>query len=289
MKNKLIRILLVLIALISLLAGGIYFFRKELIRNYTPGIEQIGKLEIVVDDDTTYIQTKLLITNKSAISIGVDTITYKISLFNKIYLDNKKFVGMKLPANGVDTIDFSLKIPYRIILQDLKRARKESDSASYSIFVSLQYSTLLGNSVLPIHKEAKLKLPQPPELELVGVEYQKIRLRYIRAKATIKITNHGPITLSIKKMNYTMLVSKQGKLSGDFNQTIKIKPYSETLVSLPIYITLKNSVKTAFQVLLNKDNYAYQFILRATLEPSNPQNKPIQIHLTKNGRMELKK
>ncbi|MBK9478743.1 MAG: hypothetical protein IPN99_07870 [Bacteroidetes bacterium] len=289
MKNKSARILLVVIIMLCMLGAGIYFFRVKLIANYIPGIEQIGKLEIKVDDDTSYIQTKLLITNNSAISIAVDPITYKISLFNKIYLDNKKYIGMKLPANGVDTIDFSLKIPYRIILQDLKKARKESDSASYSIFVSLQYSTLLGNSVLPIHKEAKLKLPQPPELELVGVDYQKIRLRYIRAKATIKITNHGPITLSIKKMNYTMLVSKQGKLSGDFNQTIKIKPYSETLVSLPIYITLKNSIKTAFQVLLNKDNYAYQFTLMATLEPSNPKKKPIQIHLTKNGLMELKK
>lgn len=289
MKSKWMRFLVIVLLLLIVLGASIYFYRAQLIAYYLPKVEQIGDLNIEVDNDTSYIQSKLKISNNSFLKIGVDTIKYKVKLFDKTYLNSSKFIGLQLPANGIDTIDFSLKIPYKRILKDLKEERKKGDSANYSIVVSLQYSTFLGHSEMPINKEAKLKIPQPPELEIVGINYQKIRFKSIHAEATIKIINYGPITLSIKEMNYVMLVDKQGKLTGRYRQPTTIKPYGSTQVTLPIEITLKNIVKTAFQVLVNKDNYDYQLVLNAILEPNDPNKKPIHLHLTKSGKMELKK
>ncbi len=289
MKNKILGIFLVLFILLISLSGFIYFYRAKLIGHYLPHVEQIGDLEIKVEQDTSYIRSKLVITNNSFLKIGVDTLKYKVSVFDKIYLNSRNFIGLELPANGSDTIDFFLKIPYRRIIKDIREERKKSDSASYSIQVSLQYSTFLGRAELPISKESKLKIPQPPELEVVEIKYQKVRLKLIHAVAKIKIINYGPITLSIKEMTYSMLVDKQGDLKGKFKYPITIKPYGTTMVSLPIKITLKNSLKTAFQVMMNNDTYDYRLELNAILAPTDQNKKPFRIHLTKNGKMELKK
>lgn len=289
MKNKWKWFFFIILVLLFSVAGYLYNYKDKLIARYIPKLEQIGDLEINVGDDTTYIHSKLVIENNSFLKIGVDTIKYQVSLFNKTYLKSQSFLGIVLPPNGKDTFEFSLKIPYKEILKDLKAERKKGDSASYAIHVFLQYSTVLGKAELPINKVAKLKIPQPPELEIENVKYTKIRFKNIEASAKIKIINYGPITLSIKEMAYVLVVPNQGTLKGKYFEAIKIKPFGTTVVTLPIKVTLKNIFRTAIQVARNKDQYEYNLSLLAVLEPEDSLKKPIRIHLTKMGIMELRK
>jgi len=289
MKKKLKYAVIIILAVIIVAGGFIYIFRAKILRHFIPSVEQIGTLDIKVKKDTFYISSKLLVKNKTFLKIAIDTLKYNVSLYDKTYLQNKKFIGAKLNGHSSDTVDLALKVPYMAILKDVNAKMKKSDSASYSIHVSFQFSTFLGTMEIPVDKSAKLKIPQPPEIEVVGIKYNKIKWKTILAEAQIKIINHSNFTLSIKELTYSMNIINQGSLKGNYTDSINIKPKETTLINLPIQITPVNLGKTIFQVIINKDNYDYTINLSAILEMTNPFKESFHIELSKDGQMELRK
>ncbi len=289
MKNKIKRLSIFILSLLIVSGGVIFIFHDKITTHFIPAIEQIGDLHIQIKNDTAYITSKLTAKNKSFLRIKVDTLKYKITLFNKTYLQNKKLIGKVLRGYGKDTLEFSLKIPYVTILKDLKIQRKKGDSASYSINIFLQYSTVFGKSEIPITKSARLKIPQPPELEIIGIKYKKIRWKSILADAKIKIANYSNVTLQIKKVSYSIDILKQGKMKGDYIEPITIKPNGTTYIILPIKINANNLGKTLFEILINKDTYDYILKLNAIIESVDSLKKSFQIDIIKEGRMELRK
>lgn len=277
------------VCLVIVCAAGILGFRSQLIAHYSPAVEQIGEIKIKATNDSCLISSRLTVENRAFFDIKMDTIKYKVSVFNKTYLENVRSLGIDLQPYDKDTIDFSLKIPYAALLKDIRAQRKLGDSASYMINIFLQYSTILGTSELPINKVAKIKLPQPPEMEIVEINCTRIRFRSIRADARIKVVNYSDISLNITDMNYSMKISDQGDLKGKYPQSFTIKPRATTYLSIPIEINVDNIGKTAFQVLMNKDKYNYILKLRAVLKSVDPIARSFDLDLEKSGRMELKK
>lgn len=287
--KKFFKVLLYIFIVLIVLAGTAYFFREKIVVYFVPAVDQTGDIHIEVKNDTAYISSKLAIRNKSMFKIVIDTLKYRISLEDKTYLKNNKYVGVRLAAYASDTLDFSVKIPYKAILDDLKILRQRGDSASYSINIYLQYSTIFGKAEIPIKKKAKLKIPQPPELDVVNIEYKKVHFKYILANATIRVMNYNDVSLTIKSIDYDMEISKQGNLKGSYGKEIEIKPKGETYVNLPIEINVNNMGKTFFDIVRNKDNYYYTLSIKTVIESADSTKRAFNIDITKDGRMELKK
>jgi len=289
MKKKLKYAGIIILAIVIVAGGLIYIFRAKIIAHFIPKVEQTGAIDIKVKNDTLYVSSKLLVKNKTFLKIGIDTLKYNVSLFGKTYLHSQKFIGAVLHGHGGDTVGLDIKIPYITILKDIGVERKKSDSAGYSVNLSIQYSTFLGKGEFPVNKSAKLKIPQPPEIEIVAIKYNKIHLKTILAEARISIINHSDFALSIKELKYSMNIIKQGTLQGNYTDSINIKPKETTFISIPIQITPKNLGKTIFEIIINKDNYDYTINLKAILEMTNPFKESFHIELSKDGQMELRK
>ena len=289
MKSTIKRISIFILSAIIVGAVIVFVFRERIAARFIPAVEQFGEMHIQVKNDTSYLSSKLIITNRSFLKINIDSLKYKIKLFGKTYLQNRKFIGVILRGNGKDTIDFSLKIPYLSILKDLRAEKKKTDSASYSINVALQYSTVFGNAEFPINRSAKLKIPEPPELEVVNIKYKKVRWRSVLADAEIKIINHSSVSLSVRNVSYSVKIANEGKMKGDFNEPITINPDGITFIKIPLVINADNMGRTLFEILLNRDKYNYTLTLNAFLESRDPLKESFHVDLIKSGEMELKK
>jgi LEA14-like dessication related protein len=287
--KKIFRIGFVLL-IILFIAGELLFVYRDRVKKYfIPVIDQIGEIHIEIKNDTAYLSSQITAENKSFLHIEIDTLTYNIKLANKTYMEGRKLIGFKLNPYGMDTIDFAIKIPYAAILKDMNAQRKLGDSTSYAISLYLQYSTIFGKHEAPIRKSSKLKIPQPPELEIVDIKYNKVKLKSIHADVKIKIKNYNTFALKIDAMDYAMLIAKQGKLKGTYNDTIDIKPKGETFVNLPIEIDFVNIGRTLWDVITDKDKSYYSLTVNATLESAEVKKKIFHIDLTKEGIMEIKK
>ena len=126
MKAKIKRISIFIFVVAVIVTGCLYIFRDKIKAHFIPSVEQIGDINIRVENDTCYVSSKLMAKNKSFLEIKIDTIKYKVSMFDKTYLQDEEFIGKTLHSHSTDTIDFSLKIPYKIIIKDLKAERKKN-------------------------------------------------------------------------------------------------------------------------------------------------------------------
>ncbi len=289
MKSKIKKISIILFTLLIFTGALVFIFRKKIIEHIIPEVIQAGEIHIKIINDTSFINTRLIIKNKTFLKINIDTIKYQVSLFNKTYMQSQKFLGIVLPGYGNDSIDLDLKIPYAIILKEIKSQRKTEDSANYSINVSLQYSTSFWKSEMPINKSGKIKIPEPPEIKIEDIKWKKIRAKSILADVKIKIINHTNITLLMEDVNYSLNISNRGKLKGNYKNPTKIKPKGVTYITIPITIHTKNIGKTVFDVIINRDKYDYSLTLKATVKSTNPQQKYFSLDITKSGKMELRK
>ena len=289
MKKRLGYFFLVLVALAGITAATLYFYRSSLITYFTPVVEQVGVIQIQMKGDSTYVRFKVTVTNKSFLKIGIDTLKYEVSLFGKPYLMNKRHMGLVLAGHSRDTVSLFLTIPHVAILKQLSDERKSEDSASYSINISIQCTTFLGRKAIPINRSAKLKIPQPPELQLESIKFTKVRWKSLHAEARIRITNYSPVNLSITTMSYAMNILNQGSLQGGYYQPITIKPRGTSYLDLPIDINVNNTGKTLFALLMNRDNFDYILSLDATLESTQPLRESFHLALTKSGQIDLNK
>ncbi|MDZ4664765.1 MAG: LEA type 2 family protein [Bacteroidota bacterium] len=289
MKKVIKYIAISILSLVVIVAVFTFTFRKKIAKRIIPEVTQQGIIHVEVENDTSIISAILLIRNKTFLKIHIDTIKYGVSLFNKSYLNRKEFLGISLPGYGSDSIHFELKIPYALLLKDLKAERKKDDSAGYSINVSLQYAIGLWKSEMPINKSGKLKIPQPPEIQIEEVNWKRIRMRSLLADVRIKIINHSPIALSIKEVEYFMKVSDQGSLKGKYKAIINIKPNGITFINVPIKINTNHPGITLFQILANKDKYIYALNMQASMESVGPEKLSFDLDLNKTGTIELRK
>lgn len=286
--NRKLRIIVGIFFLFICCVLTIYFFRKPLISKILPDVEQVGSIHIEIRNDTCYLSSKLSIRNKTFLRIGIDSIKYKISLLDSIYINSERSIGIVLSGYENEIIDFSLKIPYKRIIKELNRQRKMGDSTSYSIDLSLQYATVFGKHELPVTKSARIKIPQPPEIEVVEIKYNNIRRKKILANALIKIINYTPVTLSITELNYDMQILNQGYVKGKYCIPVNIKPNQTTYINLPVEINVNRIGKTIFQIVTNKDTYDYTLKMNAVLSSSDPFKKSFLIDIAKTGKMELR-
>jgi LEA14-like dessication related protein len=287
--NRIVKYLVIGLIVFSVLVVATGFiFRKQIATHYIPEVKQIDVIHINLKNDTSNIDFKLAVTNQSFLRIEIDTLIYKISLFNKTYLQKRHFLGIVLPGHGCDTLHVAIKIPYVAILKDLAKERGKGDSTNYAVELFLQYSTIFGESEIAIHRAAKLKIPAVPEFEIVDVKWNRVRLKSILASVTLKLVNHSEITLAIHDLKYAMEFLEQGIINGVYRQRIIIKPKAETMVTIPIEIKPNRMIKTVMAVMTNNDKYDYTLKLAATLESLDSIKNRFQIELVKNGRMELK-
>lgn len=287
MKTK--KVLIFFLVLLILSAAVLFIFRKRLIEHYTPEVEQLGTLSVNMKNDTSYVTTALVVTNKLFFKIDVDSIKYRVEWFDKTYIKNEAFLGLELPANGNDTIQFSLKIPYVAIIKDFRKNGKKADSVDYTVNISLQYATRFWSAEKPINKKGTVRMPHPPQFKLEEVNWTKIGLNSMMAEADLKIINENPVGFLIKNLTYNMKIIDQGSMKGNYEKPITIKPNSVATVKVPIEIKTDHLGKTIMDILKNKDKYNYVLNMNLNLKSTETEDKLFNIDLKKTGVMELKK
>lgn len=286
--KKRYKVLIAVLLFLGISIGVLYHYRIAIVSYIVPELTN-DTINIVIENDTAYINTKVIAKNKSIIPLQIDSIKYKIKLMNKVYLKEEKFLGVKLKSKEVDTFDFALKIPIGELMRDLKELREKTKQANYSIYIALQYSTFFGRIDLPINVGAKFRIPTPPEINVQKVEYTKVRLDYMLADVRVKVTNFNEMKMTIETIYYNLNVPNQGTAVGKYTDSITINPHSETYVDLPVRIELDHLLSNLRDIAENNDVYDYILTCNAVIRPFKEGQKPMIIQLTKLGTLELKK
>lgn len=283
------RMLILILALLLILAVVVFLYRKQIIGHYVPEFEQKGEIQLEMKNDSVYLKSVISIRNKAFFRISLDSVFYKVSIHDQLYLKKEKVIAKELKAYQKDTFVFMLGIPFNTIMKDLRKAGRYSDSTQYLVQLILYFNTPIGKLEIPFRKSAKFKLPEFPIIEIVEVEFTKWGLNRIKAFVKIKINNSSHVRIKIHDLKYYMQIYRAGIVYGGYDQEILLDSNKTTLVNLPILINPSNFGKTILRILLNKDIYHYKLNLHAILETSGPIKDTFLLNVVKNGQLELRK
>jgi len=284
-KRYKVLIFIFLILLIGL--AFLFRYRVAIVSQIVPIIKN-DTIHIAINNDTAFVHTTLYAQNKTFIPTKIDSLKYRIALFNKVYIHQETYLGIALEGHGKDTFDISMKIPITEVLEDLDEVRKKTENANYSIDIAIQYSTIFGRVDLPVNKTAKFKIPTPPEIKIEKVNYNKIRLKYALAEVKVKVINFNPISLTINSLDYKLTIPNHGYAVGKYSEPILIKPRSEIYIYLPVEILWTHLGKALNDILSDDDIYNYELNCLAVVSMSS-EEKPILIEVTRPGKMELRR
>jgi len=272
------------------LVAWLYFFPEKALAYVVPHVKQLNNVRIEVKDDFANVYTKLVARNRSFLTLSIDSLKYTIVLSDKITFENEKYVGVTLSGYEQDTLDFPItKIPYRDIFRNFRSQLKESDSTNYEFDLKILYSTFFGSVELPIYKSANFKIPRPPELRVMDVNYSKISLKQMIADVKVKVINHGDFSVIVSNMKYSLYVSEYGRAKGKYPGKVKLTPRGAVLLNLPATIDLQNLGKTLLGVIRKNKQYDYSVVIDARVESPEVQEPPCQVRLVKSGKIKLNK
>ena len=282
--KKLIKYLLFTILFLIIGFGfTLFVFPEKIISFFIPSIAQVSDIQANVKKDTAYINTKLVAQNSTFFSIKMDTLKYKISFANKIYFRDKKPLGLMLKRYNKDTFNFSFKIPYSIILDDMKHEKEKRDSTNFLTDLTLQYSTFFGKAELPIAESGKIKIPEPPEIQIVDLRFKKeLDTKNILAEVKLKVTNHSLYSLKINKMSYTINVLQFANVKGVYAKPLNFKGNSVTEFNIPIEVELKKEDKSLMSILRSNEPHHYVLVVDGIINSTDfKQERATNIKLIK--------
>ena len=213
----------------------------------------------------------------------MDTLKYKISFTNRVYFHNKQFLGLLIKSYNKDTFNFSFKVPYNHILDDMKHDRKKSDSTNFLTDLRLQYSTFFGNAELPIAESGKIKIPEPPEIQIKDIKIKSgLGSENIQAEVRIRVANNSKYNLKVNRMDYSINILKVAEVKGFYSNSLNIKGNSVSELNIPVKIHLRKEKESLVSLL--RDNELHHYVLRVdgVINSSDfEQERPTKIKLIK--------
>ena len=276
----------VVITILILIIGfgvTLFVFPTKLIPYFIPSIAQVSGIQADVKKDTAYITTKLVAKNSTFLSIKMDTLKYKISFTNRTYFQGNQCLGLMIKRYNKDTFDFSFKVPYNHILEDMKHDRMKSDSTNFLTDLRLQYSTFFGKAELPIAESGKIKIPEPPEIEIKDIKIKSgLGSEDIQAEVKLKVTNNSKYNLKVNTMDYTINILKLADVKGVYTKPLNIKGNTISEFNIPVKIHLKKENKSLVSILRDNEPHHYVLAVEGVINSSDfKQERATKIKLIK--------
>ncbi len=287
------RWILVLVSLVLLTSGGLYFYfnPKKALVLAVPELTNFDYVKFKVEEDTLIFETKISLTNKSPFGMEVDTLDIKLKLGDSLLIDKMLTKVFDIPAKGVQEIPFSLRI-HRKKFHDILESLQDQDSTDFSMDINADYNTFLGHIALPYSITKRIPVPIPPKVRVLKLERHKFKFsdKTMKAEVYLEIENRGRLNMNIHELYYDMSLNNDlVKAEGTFNQEVKIEPRTTKQVMIPITIQVNRPLKVYMMILTDNDDMHYTLRLKANVDEHMLFDKSAPVTFYKEGVMELKK
>jgi LEA14-like dessication related protein len=124
---------------------------------------------------------------------------------------------------------------------------------------------------------------------VLKVDHKKLKLfdGTIMANVLVLVKNkRRNLDLKINNIKYKFKIDKLVESDGVYDQTVIIKPGSETTVSIPVTLKIGKLLKASWLVLRDKDNVNYTITIEADLENGKLSEK-VPVSITASGKAEI--
>lgn len=268
MRKKITGIIAIFLLFLSLCFIYFYYNPKKALLFILPDLNDIDLVRIKVKNDTAYVQSHLILENKSFYTITIDTVFLQLKLHEVQFVKTLMPLHLRQAAHQVDTVNVPLRLPIKKIRHTIASLQGQ-DSTDAEIKAFIVYNTFLGSVKVPVEKQVRVRVPTPPKIKIDRVERSSFHLKdkTIDVNIFAEIINRGKmIDLRIHRLHYAICLGDSlVTSSGVIDKSISIKPGHTTPVELPITLHINKPVKV-LEKYITKDETEYTVKITAEVD-----------------------
>jgi len=270
MKRKIL-IIIIFCLLVLILIFLVKWFRFRESQQYPTVFEPRIEFGIIhvneISREEVNMDASLMIKNPLPVDLNTDSIQYRLYINQKLVLKSAYTTGVHLKGGDSSMVNFPVIIKASELVEVLNNLEdKNIDSADYTLEGKIYLK-------LPVLKDKfhhfNLTVRKPafriPKVAIAKIKIKKVGIKHTKLLTDIKITNKNAFSMDFKKIKYHVLLDGDSLAKGTIDSVISIKAMSETKLSIPIDLNLKETAEGAFDLLLNDEKTKYQFIMQSTV------------------------
>lgn len=276
-----------LLVIVLIIVAVFIIFRKPFIRATLPEVEDVTLTEIVIRNDSAFVQLALIVRNRGVWHIELQ----KVSL--SVYDDDVKLLTYEndtlhiLERFQVKKQELFFIIPIKAVQAQI-RSHQGEDSVGLHLKGDIYFSTILGDMSRTIDQVIPVNVPIPPKLTVQSIDYTgRTDDGNYNLLFHLMLKNLNPRALDMRDLTYDLQGTNGINLHGELG-SVSIAAEDSTRIDVPAVLQIDNRLSVISDILLDKDVMAYSFVLTGTIESlTGMEAKDVPVTVTAFGQMEL--
>jgi LEA14-like dessication related protein len=270
MKKKILVIaLLCLLLLLTVLLVKWYRFHES--QQYPTVFEPRIEFAIIkvnsISKEEINMDAAMMIKNPLPVDLNTDSIRYKVYINQKLVMKSAYTGNVHLKGGDSSMVNFPVIIKAKELVDVLNSLEdKNIDSADYTMegYVYLKMPVLKDKFH---HFNYTVRKPafRIPKAALTKIKVKKVGMKHTKLLTDVTIINNNVFDMDFKKMKYQVFIGGDSLATGSIDSTISLKAHSETKLTLPVDLNLKEAAEGAFDLLLKADKTQYRFTMQSTI------------------------
>ncbi len=183
---------------------------------------------------------QLQVSNPNPIEIQLAGFDYRLMVNKRSVLAGKLEKRFSVPANGADTVEIPLGIPWRDLFA-LTREISRRDSAYYLLEGGLVFDLpVIGETRIPVRHRGTLPIPRIPRVAIESVKIDRLSVRGADLVLHLRVENENPFPLPIREMQYRVQLNGLELMQGTLAELQKISSRGTSRVVVPVHLNIVN-------------------------------------------------
>ena len=263
------KIFLTLGCLIVCLAGFFLIWRyigysrdKDSNKRFLLPRVELSKIEISsITSEKMEMTANILIKNEIPISFKVDSLQYRILINGREVMKDHYKKSIDLKSSDTSLISLPITIFSHDLASVLKsNERENNDSVEYSFKVSF-FTSLIFRKHFNIDIEKYLPLVYIPEIKTNHIEIKSLNFSRADIQLHLSIENRNVFPIKAKDIAYQLSIEDNQLIKGTIPGLTDIKAKSNTELTIPFTVSIKEAGKTFFELLKKGSDVKYKLHL----------------------------
>lgn len=280
---------IIITLILALLIGAlVWFFTRpatgdKLAEKLAPSLKTIHFQVTDIESDHLKLIAHATLENKAPVGLHLDKMTNVFSIEGQEVARTTYDQPVDLEANDTSSISIPVTLKQDLIAAILKKKRnKGHDSITYHLKTCL-FGTALPSEGLCIERSKHMVLPMIPEVGLVDVDLQKLRLSNTKVGISLWMYHRYAFDIKLSNLQYEFNLAQQKALKGSMPGIVDIPSGDTTTITVPVQLNLKELSKSVATLIQKGDSTPYTLKLTANIVSESELFKDGKIVLKASG------
>ncbi|MFD3002895.1 hypothetical protein ACFS7Z_21185 [Pontibacter toksunensis] len=282
--NKKAKWTILTVALLALLAGGLYFFLKK---KYYPKVEDVAYIRLELAKDTAQVKAGIKVQNRIPLPIAIDSVHYTIVEDNTRLGWGQMTSAQTLPPLGDKVLDFRMMLDFEKYRQHLQE-QQEKDSISLAVKTDVFFDLpLINPRSISLTRHLTVAVPKAPAMQLKDLVVRNFSVDSgYSFLLKVDATNRNLPDLTINNFQYTIQVGDTLTIAGQVDTTFHLQKGNK-LLEIPLQLKTSDAIALINKVLSGDDKWNYEAHVEAQIESSHRLFDSFKLTVEKAGMLAM--